>query len=244
MSYESHWFLQDAFWQVDQHTVIANHHEFLERQKPTEPISFYGMHLTVDSGVYHPLECSSTHLLADAALSLFLPGMKVLEIGCGAAGVSCLLAQRGAARVVAADINDRALRIARQNAEVYGQGVVEVVRSDLFDQIDEHDFDLVLFNPPLLHCAPMAATLGLSADFDQIAIDPDGTVLYRYVQQSGDYVPPGGQVAFLASNIGARSVLGEAVAVTERAIGPVSVTRAYFKGGSRQWRYVLSAKRA
>src|SRR5690606_15591814 len=53
------------------------------------------------------------------------------------------------AEVILADINSRALALARVNAEMAGARNTRVAKSDLFESV-EGTFDLIVANPPYL----------------------------------------------------------------------------------------------
>jgi methylase of polypeptide subunit release factors len=95
-----------------------------------------------------------TFRFAAAICELFTSGKKdfkrIVDIGCGAGpgAILCALACPHA-EVFAADINDRALRLARINAKLAGTSNVEAVNSDLLANV-EGEFDLVISNPPYL----------------------------------------------------------------------------------------------
>lgn len=241
----SAWWLEDPFWQADMAGVMEHHGRFLERQRTEAVIPFYGMEIHVTDGVYHPVECSSTHLLAEAAASVLQPGQRVLEIGCGSGAVACLMVQRGASYVLASDYNARALACARRNAERYGRGRLEVVESDLFASIPQgRTFDIVMFNAPLLHCEPMAEHLGYSRDYDDMSIDAGGHTLLRFLDQAPAFVAPQGRIVVIVSNIGDRHVIKEAHArLAAFGQGQVDILLAFHKQGGQQWRFVLSAQR-
>ena len=70
---------------------------------------------------------------------------------CTGSGVQALLAAEHSARVVAVDINPRAARCARFNAQVSGAGNVEVLVGDLFEPLGTgQKFDLITANPPFV----------------------------------------------------------------------------------------------
>jgi len=73
----------------------------------------------------------------------------VVDIGCGS-GAGGLVAGRAAQaeRIVLADVNDRALSLARVNAALQGRRV-EAVRSDVLAGV-EGEIDLVVANPPYM----------------------------------------------------------------------------------------------
>lgn len=70
---------------------------------------------------------------------------------CTGSGVQALLTATHAERVVAVDINPRAARCARFNAQVSGAANVEVILGDLFEPIGSAErFDLITANPPFV----------------------------------------------------------------------------------------------
>ncbi|NOU92870.1 methyltransferase [Paenibacillus sp. LMG 31456] len=75
---------------------------------------------------------------------------EVLDVGCGygpigfaAAGVAI----RG--KVTMVDINERAVELARQNAQRNQVGNVEILQSDMLGAVINERFDVVITNPPI-----------------------------------------------------------------------------------------------
>jgi protein-L-isoaspartate O-methyltransferase len=101
-----------------------------------------------------------------AALTLRHPMASVLDIGTGG-GVHALLAARHSRRVVATDVNPRALRYAAFNVRLNGLGNVELRRGSLFDAVAGERFDLIVANPPYV-------------------ISPEATLSYRDSGDRGD----------------------------------------------------------
>ena len=100
-----------------------------------------------DSGVFSKGELDTgTQVLLNA-----LPGHiagDVLDLGCGWGPVGILLAaQHPDAQLTLADVNERAVSLARQNAAANGVKV-RVVLSDGFAQLPGA-FDLIALNPPI-----------------------------------------------------------------------------------------------
>jgi methylase of polypeptide subunit release factors len=79
-------------------------------------------------------------------------GLRLLDVGAGS-GAGALYAASllpaGFVSVVLSDINSRALRFSRINALLNGVDNVEVVESNLFEQL-RGTFDLIIANPPYL----------------------------------------------------------------------------------------------
>jgi methylase of polypeptide subunit release factors len=84
-----------------------------------------------------------------AALTVRRPVEAALDLGAGS-GVQAFLAARHSERVVGVDLNPRALRLARLNAELNGIENVEWREGDLYAPIEREHFDLVAANPPFV----------------------------------------------------------------------------------------------
>jgi release factor glutamine methyltransferase len=97
--------------------------------------------------VYSPSE--DTYFLRDfLEENIELEGKKFLEIGTGSGEIAIHAAESGA-EVTAVDINPEALEQVREKAEDKGLEI-ELVESDLFEELEEGDYDVVVFNPPYL----------------------------------------------------------------------------------------------
>jgi Methyltransferase small domain len=94
-----------------------------------------------------------------AKLAVRLPVDTALDLGTGC-GIQALLAAKHSARVVATDVNERALAFAAFNAALNGIEVVELRHGHLFDPMAGERFDLLVANPPYV-------------------ISPDATYAYR-----------------------------------------------------------------
>ena len=96
----------------------------------------------------------TTLVLRRALDRIAVPGMRVLEMGCGEAAVLSVHAARThAARVIAADVSADAIERARRAFAANGVAVDARV-SDLFAGIRADEaFDAILFNPPYVPTA-------------------------------------------------------------------------------------------
>jgi len=88
---------------------------------------------------------SATRTLA--ALTPRRPVENALDVGTGC-GVHALLAAEHADRVVATDVNPRALAYTRLSAALSGIENVEVRKGSFFEPVGDERFDLVVCNPP------------------------------------------------------------------------------------------------
>jgi 16S rRNA (guanine1207-N2)-methyltransferase len=75
----------------------------------------------------------------------------LLDIGCGYGPIGLSLAKESSRRsVTLADVNRRALELARQNALLNGVAEqVQVVESDLFQSLADSVYDCIVSNPPV-----------------------------------------------------------------------------------------------
>jgi SAM-dependent methyltransferase len=69
---------------------------------------------------------------------------------CTGSGVHALLAAAHAQRVLAVDLNPRAVRCTRFNAQALDSVNLEAVAGDLFDPVGAERFDLITANPPFV----------------------------------------------------------------------------------------------
>lgn len=100
-----------------------------------------------------PLESGEDAVMGPGMTTVMLHGWSevfdaasVLDLGCGAGSLAVAAASRGA-RAVAADLNERALVIARFNARLNGT-TVETRGGDVAETAMGEEFDLVLAQPP------------------------------------------------------------------------------------------------
>lgn len=105
--------------------------------------------IALHSDVYRPSD--DTFLLAKAVHEHAKPGLRFLEVGCGAGFVSVVAAKAGCT-VTCTDANPHAVALAAHNAKQNGLHVT-AVETDLLAGL-AGPFDLVAFNPPYLPTDP------------------------------------------------------------------------------------------
>jgi release factor glutamine methyltransferase len=151
------------------------------------------INIKTDRDVYEP--AADTELLVKAIR--LREGERVLEIGTGTGLVAIHCAKHGG-RVIATDVCEQALGLAREN--VMENGVeVDLREGDLFDPI-EGQFDVIIFNPPYL---PTEAEDLTDSPLDA-ALDggPDGTdVTLRFLQQLPAYLAEEGRAYLVTSSL-------------------------------------------
>ncbi len=119
----------------------------------TKKASFYGEIFEVTINVLIPRP--ETELLVDKAIEILekIQNPKVLEIGVGSGIISIMLAKLiKDISIIAVDINDDALELAKRNAIKHGvQDKIEFIKSDLYTNIsNEIDFHMTISNPPYI----------------------------------------------------------------------------------------------
>jgi len=82
-----------------------------------------------------------------AKVTVRRPVGRALDLGTGN-GIQALLASRHAERVIATDVNPRALAFAALNARLNGVSNVELRQGSFFEPVEGERFDLVVSNPP------------------------------------------------------------------------------------------------
>ncbi|MEK6974768.1 MAG: HemK2/MTQ2 family protein methyltransferase [Candidatus Thermoplasmatota archaeon] len=139
--------------------------------------------LALNENVYRPSD--DTFLLARAVEAHVKPGMRFLEVGCGAGLVSLVAAHLGA-HVTCTDANPRAVALARHNARE-NKLVLEARDTDLMAGLPG-PFDAIAFNPPYLPTVGEDFIPGpLNLAFDG-GIDGNEVVL-RFAKQLAALVP-------------------------------------------------------
>lgn len=134
--------------------------------------------------------CGATLELVRAAMPATTVG-SVLDLGCGAAPVGLLLA-RAARRVVATDVNPRALGFASVNAALNGVPHLELRLGDLYETVRGERFDRIAAHPPFV-ARPAGAR---ASTFVHGGTRGDELPL-RVLAGAADHLAPGGRAVVL-----------------------------------------------
>jgi release factor glutamine methyltransferase len=108
--------------------------------------------VTVFPGVFHPGFFFSTKILLKYIEKIDFVEKYVLELGAGTGLISIYAAKRGGF-VTASDISLTAVYNIEKNVKMTDANV-EVVHSDLFDDIPNRRYDYILINPPYYRKTP------------------------------------------------------------------------------------------
>ncbi|MBD5087152.1 MAG: peptide chain release factor N(5)-glutamine methyltransferase [Clostridiales bacterium] len=145
-------------------------------------VDFYGLDIEISEDVLCPRP--ETEFLVEQAIEVIKSGDRVLDLCTGSGCIALAIADKSQSKVVASDISDKALDIARKNAERNSLSEkVEFVESDGFDKI-EGVFDAIVSNPPYIPTKDIAKLDKEVKDYDpKIALDggDDGLDFYRMI---------------------------------------------------------------
>ncbi len=134
--------------------------KLVERREAGEPVAYlmgtrgfwnFELHVTPDTLIPR----AETELLVEMALA-HLPTSgqpRIADLGTGSGAIAIALArERPHALVLATDISEAALTVARQNAAALGIDNIRFMSSDWCKGLDDARFDVIVSNPPYIAC--------------------------------------------------------------------------------------------
>jgi SAM-dependent methyltransferase len=192
----------EAYGRADQ-PFVASLRELLgligahEWRKNGVEIAALGARIHPHYGVFSPIRGEYVDLVANAPLPA--GASLAFDIGAGTGVLAALLAKRGVARVIATDMDPRALSCARENIHRLGyDDQVEVIQADLFP---DGRAPLIVCNPPWLPGRP-------SSSIEAAIYDPDSRMLKGFLNGLADHLSAGGEgwliLSDLAEHLGLR----------------------------------------
>ena len=117
----------------------------------TNQVTFFGEIFKITKGVLIPRP--ETELLVEKVIEKFKDkkDLKIIEIGVGSGIISAILAKNLDCKIIAVDINKKALNLAKENFILHKvEEKIELIESDLFNNVKEIDFDICISNPPYI----------------------------------------------------------------------------------------------
>lgn len=196
---------------------VDEYFHLIRRREEGEPIhyilekrEFMGLDFFVDKNVLIPRP--DTEILVEHTLEKFKDRSKevlnILEIGTGSGAIAVSLAYfLEEAYILATDIEDKALDMARRNAKRHGlENRINFCLADIFDIkegpknfIEGKKYDILVSNPPYIASPDIEGLDRGVRDFEPLrALDggPDGLCFYRkLIRGAGDYLKAGGLFA-------------------------------------------------
>lgn len=161
----------------------------VERRLNHEPIDkifgfteFFGLKFKVNKNVLTPRQ--ETELLVEKVLAEIGENkVKVLDLCTGSGAIAISIAKNSSADVLATDVSENALEVAKTNAENLG-AKVKFKQSDMFLRLGKKKFDVIVSNPPYIKTKDIALLEKEVKNFDpSIALDggEDGLYFYRII---------------------------------------------------------------
>jgi release factor glutamine methyltransferase len=188
----------------------TRYRELVKRRAAYEPVAyilgereFFARTFLVSKAVLIPRP-ETEHLVEEAlgwAERTGRTAPRVLDVGTGSGCLAVSLAcEWPDAQVVAVDISEDALAVARANAEKHGvAGRVELRRGDLFATVGGERFDVVVSNPPYVETAARARLMPDVRDWEPavaLFAGSDGLeVVRRLCAEVVGHLEPGGLFA-------------------------------------------------
>lgn len=196
--------------------LIKKRAERVPLQYITGEQEFMGLTFHVNSNVLIPRQ--DTETLVEEALKVVRPGMKIMDM-CTGSGCVLISILKNANDIegIGYDISKQAINVAKENAKLNEVPAV-FERSDLFEDVVENDFDVIVSNPPYIPTDVIATLMPEVAEFEpREALDGKGDGLYFYskiLEQCKNYMKPDGYVLF---EIGCKQ--GDSVSTMMRLAG-------------------------
>jgi len=184
---------------------IRNFYQMLalrEKRIPLQQITgsreFMGLDFLVNEHVLIPRQ--DTETLVEQILKDYKGrNPRVLDLCTGSGCIAISLAKLGGFEsVVAADISDEALKVAKRNGEaILGKEKITFLLSDLFDALgSDETFDVIVSNPPYIPTEVISQLQPEVRDHEPfLALDgkEDGLYFYRELAAEGrNFLNPGG----------------------------------------------------
>ncbi len=197
----------------------AGYARWVERRCQGEPVAyivgekeFWSLRFEVNREVLIPRP--ETECLIEEVLGCPVPEVddpRIIDVGTGSGAIAVALAtELPAARIVATDIANGALKVARRNAVRNGVAErMEFFEGDLFASVTGH-FDLIVSNPPYIPdgAYPLLPE-GIRAfePCQALIAGPDGTVFHRRIIREGANRLKAGGWIFLEIGEGQRGLV-------------------------------------
>lgn len=181
-------------------SLIPAFDEMINRRAAHEPLQyilgkayFMGLEFMVSPDVLIPR--FDTEILVEEALKHINSDKNVLDVCTGSGCIAISVAKLSNATVVAVDISEAALNMAKKNAEYNETSNVTFVHSDMFSDV-EGKFDVILSNPPYIRSEEVLKLMPeVLVHEPHLALDghEDGLFFYEILaRESSKFLNPSG----------------------------------------------------
>ena len=167
---------------------------------------FYGRKFYVDKGVLIPRQ--DTEILVEKMIDTLKDKVlkneihpKILDIGVGSGiiGITAAL-EIESSYVLGVDISDKALETAQKNKEILNVSNIKFLKSDLFENVEFREFDMIVSNPPYIslnEVGIMSDDTLLHEPSEALFAENDGLYFYYEIcQKASDYLADFGYLLF------------------------------------------------
>ena len=167
---------------------------------------FYGRKFYVDKGVLIPRQ--DTEILVEKMIDILKDKVlkneihpKILDIGAGSGiiGITAAL-EIESSYVLGVDISDKALETAQKNKEILKVSNIKFLKSDLFENVEFREFDMIVSNPPYIslnEVGIMSDDTLLHEPSEALFAENDGLYFYYEIcQKASDYLADFGYLLF------------------------------------------------
>ena len=167
---------------------------------------FYGRKFYVDKGVLIPRQ--DTEILVEKMIDTLKDKVlkneihpKILDIGVGSGiiGITAAL-EIESSYVLGVDISDKALETAQKNKEILKVSNIKFLKSDLFENVEFREFDMIVSNPPYIslnEVGIMSDDTLLHEPSEALFAENDGLYFYYEIcQKAFDYLADFGYLLF------------------------------------------------
>lgn len=179
-------------------------HELVRKRLQPQPVAyltgsreFYSMELNTTPATLVPRP--ETEMLVDTVLELIaeIASAKILELGTGTGAIALAIKKHApSSDILATDISQSALQVARTNAEKHHLDI-SFVESNWYQAIQPHKFDVIVSNPPYIAaCDPYLSQGDLPAEpLQALSSGETGLEALRVIiQGAGTYLTASGWI--------------------------------------------------
>jgi release factor glutamine methyltransferase len=187
---------------------IVKIREWIKRRGDKEPLQyilgkeeFYGLTFRVNKAVLIPRQ--DTEILVEKAVEKLKnrEKPKVLDIGVGSGAISISIAYNVTDSVVlGVDISDDAICVARENMELNEIKNLKLIKSNIFENINYNEFDMIISNPPYIPDYEYETLMREVKEHEPkmaLVADDNGYFFYKKIINEGkNYLVSGGVILF------------------------------------------------
>jgi release factor glutamine methyltransferase len=184
--------------------------DYIERRANREPFQyitgrqeFYGLDFVVSKDVLIPRP--ETELLVETAIEILPGNGRFCEVGVGSGCISVsILHEIKTVTAIGLDISEKALKIARTNAETNEVSErLELRKSDVYENLRGEKFELIVSNPPYISAEEMKILQTEVRDYEPAPALTDGanglSIIEKIIKDAPRYLNENG---FLLLEIG------------------------------------------